>query len=146
VNTEITVKTSAAASGADPRVRNTRGLILYDDRCAVCSRLRSKVDRTLTRKGFVFYSLHNWRETHPETSANEMALALPDGRMLGGAEALLYLCRRVWWLWPFAVIAGLPGVRVLTRAGYRWFAARRYRFGCHCEGEAGQCNLTKRDN
>jgi len=145
VSTEITVKEGAAVT-VDSRVQNTSGLILYDDQCAVCRRLRSKVDGTLTRKGFVFYSLHQWRETSPEMSADEMALALPDGRMLGGADAFLYLCRRVWWLWPFAVVAGLPGIRAVTWAGYRWFAARRYRFGCHCEGEAGQCSLTKRNN
>lgn len=148
MNTEMTDKSSNRASTAtvDPRVAGNRGLILYDDECAVCRALRDKVEQRLTAKGFVFLPLRIWRDDYPDTSPDEMALALPHGRMLSGADAFLFLCRRIWWLWPFAMVAGLPGIRALTWMGYRWFAARRYRFGCHCEGEAGACNLTKKQH
>jgi hypothetical protein len=61
-----------------------------------------------------------------------MKLALADGRLLAGAEAVTWLARRVWWLAPFGWILWLPGVRLLTAAAYRWFAPRRYCFGGAC--------------
>lgn len=55
----------------------------------------------------------------------EMRLLLPDGRVFGGADALIELARRIAWAWPLWITAHLPGARSLLRAAYRWVAAHR---------------------
>lgn len=65
--------------------------------------------------------------------ADEMLLLLPDGRLLGGVDAYIYLSWRVWWAMPLAVLASLPGLYYLTRKLYAWIAANRFRI-CGEEG------------
>ena len=62
-----------------------------------------------------------------------MELVKSDGRILGGADAVVELARRVWWGWPLWVFAQAPGSRPLLRAAYRWIAARRHCLGGTCE-------------
>jgi len=56
---------------------------------------------------------------------------------LSGSMAWIALLRHVWWLKPFGVVLGLPGLRRLAQAVYRWVARHR-----HCLG--GQCHLPPR--
>jgi hypothetical protein len=67
----------------------------------------------------------------------EMRVLTSDGRDLGGADAVIFLGRQIWWAWPFVALAQLPRMHKLLDRGYRWFAAHR---GCHHI----TCNLAPR--
>lgn len=64
----------------------------------------------------------------------EMRVVTPEGAVIGGADAAVYLASRIWWARPFAVAARIPGAMPVLRAGYRWIAENR---GCH----DGRCRL-----
>ncbi|MFM7556757.1 MAG: thiol-disulfide oxidoreductase DCC family protein [Verrucomicrobiota bacterium] len=69
----------------------------------------------------------------PGRLPDEMKLLTPDGRVLGGPDAIAWMCRRVAWLWPLGVLMVLPGLDAVTRLGYRWIARNRYCLGDVCE-------------
>jgi len=62
-----------------------------------------------------------------------MRLLLPDGKVFGGADAVVQLSRRFWWAWLFYLIGRMPGVKARLRVAYRWIARRR---GCN----SGNCS------
>jgi len=61
----------------------------------------------------------------PEELLREMRVATADGNLYGGAQAIVYLARQIWWAWPLYAAAKLPGVPRILDAGYRWFADHR---------------------
>ena len=67
----------------------------------------------------------------PETLCmTAMQLVLPDGRVLGGADAVPELLRRIrGWGWVAGVF-DVPVVRPLARRVYAWIAANRMRISC----------------
>lgn len=149
MNTEITdnVKTNA--------------WVLYDADCSVCVRTSRRFKRVLARRGFELLplqsrtgvspaqpSIHHAgnektphhaspgtdrRDACPTFDLTEMRVLLADGKILGGADAVVYLARRIWWLWPLWAVSLVPGAMPLLRRGYRWFAANRYCIGGKCE-------------
>ena len=56
----------------------------------------------------------------------ELRLLTDDGRQFGGADAIVYLARQVWWAWPLWALAHLPGMRGALRFAYRRIAVRRH--------------------
>ena len=59
-----------------------------------------------------------------------MQLVLPDGRVLGGADAVPELLRRIrGWGWEAGLFA-LPPVRPVARRLYAWIAANRMKLSC----------------
>jgi predicted DCC family thiol-disulfide oxidoreductase YuxK len=124
-----------------------RGWIGYDAECSLCRGWVRRWEPTLTPRGFVFIPLQDvfWRNRFslpPGVIPDEMKLLLPDGALLGGAEAMVCLARAIWWLAPPAWLAWLPVFRWATVAGYRWVA--RHRHGAphpippHPMGEGGR--------
>jgi predicted DCC family thiol-disulfide oxidoreductase YuxK len=63
----------------------------------------------------------------------EMKLVSADGRVLGGADAMVEIAGSIWWMWPLWTLAQVPGVRLVLRRAYRRLAANRYCFGRKCE-------------
>jgi predicted DCC family thiol-disulfide oxidoreductase YuxK len=124
VNTEITERCA--------------GWILYDGDCAFCRGWVARGYRILRRRGFKFATLQSpWVSTRfaidSDTLMQEMRLILSDGKRLGGADALLEIARRIWWMSPFYHLSGLPGVKAAMRTAYRCLARNR-----HCLGRACQ--------
>jgi predicted DCC family thiol-disulfide oxidoreductase YuxK len=68
-----------------------------------------------------------------------MLLMLPDGRVLGGVDVYIHLGFRVWWAWPLALLASIPGLHWCFGKLYAWVAANRYRWTGACE--SGQCEI-----
>ena len=69
-----------------------------------------------------------------ETCLTAMQLALPDGRVLAGADAVPELLRRVrGWGWLASVFA-LPGIRPIARRVYAWIARNRMKISCAIGG------------
>ena len=131
VNTEITNKTGSMLAS---------GWLAYDATCGVCVRWITRVQGILLRRNIHVVQLQSpWVRRRlglrDGEETDRMWLMLPDGRLLGGADALIDLIWRVGWARPLALFAGLPGMRGLLHGGYNWVARNR-----HCLG--GTCSLT----
>jgi predicted DCC family thiol-disulfide oxidoreductase YuxK len=118
--------------------RASAGWIFYDAGCPFCAAAARRLARIIEPRGFGLAPLQDARVQAllnlPEQELMaEMHLLLPDGRRLGGADALIRLCRDVWWAWPLYALAKAPGVMALLRARYRAFAARRACANRNCE-------------
>lgn len=110
----------------------TKPVALYDGKCPFC---REQVNR-LTRLSGQYFNKESFHEpgvlqkyaplTHEECM-KEMKLVLPDGKILGGAEAVFHtlslhpLWRPVRWLYA------IPGFRQIFNGVYRIIARNRYR-------------------
>ena len=109
-----------------------RGLVFFDRGCPVCTSLARRFRRSLEKRGFGLAALQDSRaqallNVPPADLLREMRVASSDGKIYGGADAVVYLARQIWWAWPLAAAAKLPGVLRMLDAGYRWFAEHR---GC----------------
>ena len=118
-----------------------QGWLFYDGDCALCRHLAARLEKILTRRGFDLAPFQvPWARECLDLDLSEpwveMRLLTRDGRQLGGADAIIFLARRIWWAWPLFVIAQLPGLRPVLWAGYRWVAARRHCLGGHCSARA----------
>ena len=124
-----------------------RGWILYDGACPSCTASARWFDRIFRRRGFLFLPLQTeWigQQLGLEVDATleEMHVLTNEGRDIAGADAVLFLARRVWWAWPVVAFAQLPGMHKLLDRGYRWIAAHR---GCdHIECGVAFATLTSR--
>src|SRR5688572_22874409 len=90
------------------------GWIFYDNDCRSCSHLARRLGRVLARRGFTFEPLQTpWVQRalglSPAEALAEMRVLTREGRTLGGADAIVFLARRVWWMSPLSWIAQLPG-------------------------------------
>jgi len=84
----------------------------------------------LTKAGFFLVPLQTAgvKERLGLTTDNlllEMKVMNKEGKVFGGAEAVVYLSKYIWWAIPLTLLAKLPfGMRIL-RWGYRKVAAKR---------------------
>jgi len=108
-----------------------KGWVAYDAACALCVRWARRSEPWLTARGFGLVPLQaEWvrrRLALPEAELlSEMRLLLPDGAVLGGADAVVRLAREIWWAWPLWLAAQIPGAMPLLRRLYAAVAARRH--------------------
>ncbi len=109
-----------------------KGWVLYDGDCGMCTALAKRVSPLLARRDYALAPLQEqWVRSKlalPEDELlNEMRVLTPEGALIGGADAVVFLASRIWWSLPFAMAARFPGVMPVLRAGYRWVAENR---GC----------------
>jgi predicted DCC family thiol-disulfide oxidoreductase YuxK len=122
---------SLSSEMTDTKGRNApRGWVFFDRDCSVCSSLARRFRRVLETRGFGLAALQDPRvqallASPHEDLLREMRVATTDGRIYGGAEAIVYLARQIWWAWPLYAAAKLPGVPRVLDAGYTWFADHR---------------------
>lgn len=100
-----------------------RGWILYDAECRMCRDMMRRFEKTFTSRGFAFVPIQS--EMKPGERAAEMRVRTADGRLFGGADAVLFLAQFVRWGWPLCWFARLPGAKKLLRRVYREIATRR---------------------
>jgi predicted DCC family thiol-disulfide oxidoreductase YuxK len=120
------------------------GWVFYDGMCVLCRRLARRFQSTLAAQGFRLAALQepwvNERLRLPDSELlAEMRLLTADGRVFGGAEAVIELARRIWWGWPLYACAKVPAVRRGLHRFYRSVAQRR-----HCR--AGACAMPERNH
>jgi predicted DCC family thiol-disulfide oxidoreductase YuxK len=133
----------------DTKGRRARaGWIFYDADCPFCVSTARRLAHIVEPRGFGLDPLQDPRAAallNLPTSEllAEMRLVTADGRQFGGADALLRLCREVWWAWPLSALAHLPGVMLLLRRAYRRFAARRACAGGSCSLEVNSRKRNK---
>jgi len=118
------------------------GWIFYDGECQLCINNIRRHEKLLRRHGFELVALQTpWvREClglKPDSELTEMKLLSADGKIYGGADALLQIARRVWWAWSLFALAKIPGMIFPLRAIYRRVAANR-----HCLG--GACKIVEK--
>ena len=116
------------------------GWVLYDGDCGFCTTWARRFEKTLRRRGFDLEHLQTpWvrkRLGLPEDELlEEMKILSPADQVIGGADGVLYLARRIWWAWPLLPLGWLPGGRSLLRAGYRLIARNRHCLGGECKVE-----------
>jgi predicted DCC family thiol-disulfide oxidoreductase YuxK len=121
---------------SEARKEPRSGWIFFDGECEFCRRSAESWRGAFERRGFDFVALQMpWvRERlalDKDELLREMRVMLPDGRVWGGADAVVELARHAWWGWPLIALAWVPGMKRLLRAGYRAVAARR-----SCAGKA----------
>jgi predicted DCC family thiol-disulfide oxidoreductase YuxK len=136
------ISLSAEMTDAKGR-RAARGWVFFDRDCGICTLLAQRFRHTLEKRGFGLAALQDPRVAAllalpPEELLREMRVVTSEGEIHGGAEAIVYLARKVWWAWPFYAAARLPGVPRILDAGYRWFADHR-------QCDSGMCSVA-RDN
>lgn len=117
--------------------RQTRGWILYDGSCGVCSHWVPFWGSTLARIGLDFAPLQSeWvaeKLAIPEEELlTDLRLLLEGGALISGADVYRYVMRRVWWGWPFYLLVALPGFRQLFDWAYRTFASQRFEVSKIC--------------
>ena len=121
-----------------------RGWIFFDRDCSVCTSLARRFRRALEKRGFGLAALQDPRvqallALPPQDLLREMRVATAGGDVYGGAKAIVFLARQIWWAWPLYAVAKLPGVPRILGACYRWFAAHRT-----CS--SGSCSLPGHGN
>jgi predicted DCC family thiol-disulfide oxidoreductase YuxK len=131
------------SDGFDKRLG--RGWVLYDASCSFCLDLLARTRFTLESGGFRPEPLQSlWvrerLDLPKDRLLEEMRVLTVEGRILGGADALVHLAtaldRRPWWAWLLVTAGKMPFGMRLLRAGYRWIAARR-----HCR--QGACTIDR---
>jgi predicted DCC family thiol-disulfide oxidoreductase YuxK len=108
-----------------------RTWVLYDGDCRFCSRLAQYARRLLGSDSFAFESLNTpWvaqrLQREDGVPPSEMILLTPNGRYLGGPDAVRYLLAYIPGGRPLHWMSSLPVLRPLLDAGYRTFARNRY--------------------
>lgn len=112
--------------------------MLYDGECPLCLNAVARFAPTLHRYHFGLAPLQTaWVQQRIGLNTGEplaeMKLLVEDGRIYGGADALVQIARRIWWAMPLFALAQVPGVKFLFRSGYRWIAVNRHCLNGACE-------------
>jgi predicted DCC family thiol-disulfide oxidoreductase YuxK len=113
------------------------GWVLYDGGCGFCFRWVHFWENVIERRGFALKDLLSARDDGslkiPQQNLLDDILVLTaDGKLESGADAYLFVARRIWWAWPFYAIFRLPGFNWMLWQGYRWFNRNRYHISRHC--------------
>jgi predicted DCC family thiol-disulfide oxidoreductase YuxK len=107
-----------------------RGWIFYDRDCSFCRELALRFENLFAKRGFHFEPIQQeWVERRlnltREEALEEMRVLTTDGEVFGGANAVIFLARQLWWAAPLVFLARSPFVHTVLDRGYRWIAAHR---------------------
>ncbi len=125
-------------------VTGCRGWVLYDAECPLCVGLAARFQGLLERRGFSLAPLQSpWVREHqglrPDAVLTEMRILTGQQKVLGGADAVVYLARTVWWAWPLVLVSRIPLMMPVLRRAYRWVARRRHCASRICGLRKGPC-------
>ena len=119
----------------DRKGRRAAGWVFYDGECDFCRSLVRRFRSTLEKRGFGLAPLQDPRVATllglaPNLLLQEMRVLTAKGEVVGGAQAVTFLARKIWWAWPVYAAAKLPGMPPLLRVLYRWVADHRHCSNC----------------
>src|SRR5262245_48939713 len=102
----------------------------YDGDCRLCTAMARRFEGVLASRNIDVMPLQTTGAAallgvSDDRLLEEMRLRLGDGRVFGGADAVVQIARRVWWAWPLWAITRAPGAMHPTRTLYRWIARHR---------------------
>lgn len=106
--------------------------VFYDADCRFCVETARLLERVVASRRVRLLPLQLPEASQllgvPEAALfDEMRLRREDGVVLGGADAVADLARRIWWAWPLWALSRVPIVMAAMRTSYRWVARHR---GC----------------
>lgn len=108
--------------------------VLYDGYCVLCRQTRRAVTALDWLGRVEFLDVHQWAEVEQryptlefEQAMGQMHVTLPDGRLVGGFEAMRLLLRQLPLGYPLWLLLHLPGMTWLGTRVYRFVARHRYR-------------------
>ena len=118
-------------------VKNTNGWVCFYVECNLCVHLARHFASLLHRYRFGLVPLQTpWvrdRLTRQgEELLSEMRLITADGRIHGGADALIEIARRIWWAKPVYWFSGVSAVKLSLHRGYQWIARNRTCLAGNC--------------
>src|SRR5579862_7952790 len=113
------------------------GWILYDGRCGFCFRWVHLWQKVIERRGVAIKDLQSaladrTLQIPEENLLDDIQVLTREGKLESGADAYLYVSRKIRWAWPFYAVFRLPGFNWMLWRGYRWFNRNRYRISRHC--------------
>jgi len=109
-----------------------RATLIYDGTCPICSGTVEWIEKNEQEGAFEMVPCQSdsLGSRYPDIDFEEcmraMQLALPDGHVLVGEQALPEIFKRLRRYRAAALAFKLPGAETLSRILYRWFARRRY--------------------
>jgi predicted DCC family thiol-disulfide oxidoreductase YuxK len=120
---------SLASEMTDRKGKHARGWLFFDAECAFCTRIARFLAGPMGRRGLAVAALQDPRvSVLLGLSKQELLRAVrfvsDDGSQCVGADALFAVARELWWAWPLACAAKIPGILPAMRAAYRWGSAR----------------------
>ena len=122
-------------------VDNARAVLIYDADCAMCRasamwlmRLALSQQQLEILPCRASLRAQRFPQISEETCLTAMQLALPDGRILAGPDAVPELLRRIRGLGWLAAVFALPGMRPVARLVYGWIARNRMKISCALSG------------
>lgn len=107
-----------------------QGWIFYDADCSSCRDLALHFEAFFGERGFQFEPLqHEWVQRRlnltKAQALEEMRVLTSTGQVFGGADAVIFLARQIWWIKPLTWMTRFPLVHAILHRAYRWVAARR---------------------
>src|SRR6476646_3220824 len=101
-----------------------RGWIFYDRDCSFCRELAQRFENVFAERGFRFEALQeDWvlrrLNLTREKALEEMPGLAAEGAVFGGAQAVVFLAGKVWWMTPLTFVARSPTVYRLLDRLYR---------------------------
>lgn len=144
-----TASNRSSLSLPSPSERLGADIVVYDGQCRICRGQIARLAHWDTRGDLAYLSLHDpevhrrWPDLTHEMLMREMWVIEARGTKHAGPEAVRYLCRRLPSLRFAKVLLAIPGMMLAVRAGYRFVARWRYRFGRvdACDGSTCQVHL-----
>jgi predicted DCC family thiol-disulfide oxidoreductase YuxK len=132
------MESAAIAPSLD--VPRTQTIVLFDDKCPMCtfqSRLLTRLD-WLHRIQFMPISDPRVPSLAPDVKHESLMASMhvltPKGRIHNGARGVRYIAARLPLLWPVCLLLWIPGMIYISEIAYRTVARNRYLisklFGC----------------
>jgi predicted DCC family thiol-disulfide oxidoreductase YuxK len=121
---------SLTSDMTDSKGRHARGWLFFDAECEFCTRIATWLTGPMKRRGLAVAPLQDPRVgallgLSPQELLHAIRFVLADGSHYRGAGAVLAVAQELWWARPLVLLARLPGMMPVLRAGYRWVARRR---------------------
>ena len=121
----------------NPNVQKFKEWVFYDGGCLMCINIAHRAMDILNARGIGLAPLQaDWvkkKIAHIHDPLKEMLIRTFDGHILAGADAVIYLSRRVWWAYGLFIISLMPGMKFILRRLYNVVARNRYCMNGSCK-------------
>ncbi len=128
-----------------------RETLIFDGRCHFCQQQVRRLSKLDLGNRLAFASLHHqlikskYADISHDELMQQMYLITPTNDRFAGANAIRYLSRKLFLLWPIAPFLHIPFSLGLWQGMYSWVAKRRYKISQRMKGvedcSEGACKI-----